>query len=66
MATTTKSGGAKSVATEPFAAARQAYDDGMSMRRIQRRFHMTEGEMRDMAPEEFPAEAMSAEGSGGY
>ncbi len=66
MATLTRSDGAKSVGTKPFAAARQAYDNGMSLRRIQRRFHMTEGEMRDMAPEEFPAETASAEGSGGY
>lgn len=37
----------------PYAGARQAYLDGMSLKRLRLRFHLSEGELRDVAPEEF-------------
>lgn len=46
--------GVKSVDTRP---ARQAYEAGVSLRVIQRRYHLTDGELHDVAPEEFDDEA---------
>lgn len=51
---------------KPFVEARIAFDGGMSLRRVGRRFHMTDGELRDMAPEEFPVDEPHPEGNGGY
>ena len=64
--------GVISVATEPFKyprsykGARQAYEDGMSLTRLRREFHLSEGELHDVAPEEF-VEIPQPEGdAGGY
>ena len=35
-----------------YAVARQAYLDGMSLERLRRLFHLSDGELRDVAPEE--------------
>ena len=49
-----------------YAGARQAYEDGMSLKRLRREFHLSDGELRDVAPEEF-VEAPQPEGNvGGY
>ena len=51
---------------EPYADARQAYEDGMSLKRLRLEFHLSDGELRDVAPEEF-VEAPQPEGNvGGY
>ncbi len=51
---------------KPYAAARAAYDEGSSVRVLRRRFHMTDGELRDTVPEEFPEEGQTPEGDCGY
>ena len=33
--------------------ARQAYDQGMPLHIVRRRYHLSEGEAREVAPEEF-------------
>ena len=49
-----------------YAKARQAYLDGMSLERLRRRFHLSDGELRDIAPEEF-IETPEPDGNvGGY
>ena len=56
------------VVTKPggYAEARQAYLDGMSLERLRRRFHLSDGELRDIAPEEF-IETPEPDGNvGGY
>ena len=56
------------MAIEPpsYAAARQAYLDGMSLKRLRLRFHLSEGELREVAPEEF-TETPEPDGNiGGY
>ena len=60
------------MATEPFKyprsykGAREAYEDGMSLTRLRRQFHLSEGEFRDVASEEF-TETPQPDGSvGGY
>lgn len=45
---------------------REAYDRGVPLRAIKRRFHMSESEMEDLAPEEFEAEPSSENPIGGY
>ncbi len=50
----------------PYAEARQAYLDGMSLRRLRLRFHLSEGELRDVAPEEFVEEPQPEGTIGGY
>lgn len=47
--------GAKSVGIEPTShtEARQAYEAGMSLKRLRSHFHLSAGELRDVAPEEF-------------
>lgn len=69
MTRKTRSGAAKSPGTEPepFAKARKAYIAGASLRGIQRRFKMTDGEVRDCVPEAFAADDIAdPEGQGGY
>lgn len=54
-------------AREPFANAREAYDAGMPLHLIKLLFHMSDGELREMAPDEFPDESEGPEGNlGGY
>jgi len=39
----------------------------MSLERLRRRFHLSEGELRDLAPEEFTEDTPQPEGNiGGY
>ena len=54
--------------TEPgsSAEARQAYLDGMSLKRLRLRFHLSEGELRDVAPEEFTESPQPDGNRGGY
>lgn len=52
---------------EPYADARRAYEDGMGLQRLRRRFHLSDGELRDVAPEEFNDDDPQPEGNiGGY
>ena len=60
------------MATEPisypraYKGARKAYEDGMSLKRLRLRFHLSEGELREVAPEEF-TDIPKPDGSvGGY
>ena len=49
-----------------YAEAREAYLDGMSLEHLRRRFHLSDGELRDIAPEEF-IETPEPDGNvGGY
>ncbi|MFB3110674.1 MAG: hypothetical protein ACE10G_01450 [Gemmatimonadales bacterium] len=50
----------------PFAEARRAYENGMSLERLRRRFHLSEGELRDVAPEEFIEDPQPEGNIGGY
>ena len=50
----------------PFAEARRAYENGMSLERLRLRFHLSEGELRDLAPEEFVEEPQPDGNIGGY
>lgn len=52
----------------PYSDARQAYLDGMSLERLRLRlrFHLSEGELRDVAPEEFVEEPQPDGNIGGY
>ena len=56
------------MATEPtgYAGARQAYLDGMSLERLRRHFHLSDGELRDVAPEEFTEDPTPDGTAGGY
>lgn len=49
-----------------FPAAREAYERGMSVRRLKARFHLSDSELEDIAPEEFPKDDARPEGPGGY
>ncbi len=55
--------GARSVATE---TAREAYERGLSPRRVKHRYHMSDGELQDMAPEEAQDVIETPEGDCGY
>lgn len=69
MTRKTRSGAAKRQGTEPvpFEKARKAYIAGASLRGVQRRFKMTDGELRDCVPEAFAADDITdPEGTGGY
>ena len=62
---------ARSVAIEPglvFPKAREMYEQGVALEDIKRFLHLSESEMRDVAPEEFEDEFMDTEpkGVGGY
>lgn len=48
-----KKAGAQSVATDPYPRARDAYEQGASLRAIKRRLHLNDGELKDIAPDEF-------------
>ena len=48
-----------------FPKARAAYEDGAPLRYLRRKFHLTDGELRDVAPEEF-TDQPKPEGLGGY
>ena len=50
----------------PFAAARRAYENGMSLERLRLRFHLSEGEWQDVAPEEFAEDPTPDGTAGGY
>ena len=50
----------------PFADARRAYLDGVSLERLRRRFHLSESELQDVAPEEFVEEPQPEGNIGGY
>ena len=50
----------------PFAEARRAYENGMSLERLRRRFHLSEGVLRDVAPEEFMEDPPAEGNIGGY
>jgi hypothetical protein len=50
----------------PYAEARAAYLDGMSLTRLRRRFHLSAGELRDVAPEEFTNTPQPDGNIGGY
>ena len=58
--------------TEPFKyprsykGAREAYEDGMSLTRLCREFNLSEGELRDVAPEEFTDTPRPDGDRGGY
>ena len=56
------------MAIEPpsYAGARQAYEEGMSLERLRRRFHLSEGELREVAPEEFEGTPEPEGNIGGY
>ena len=43
----------KNPSSKSFAAAREAYEDGMPLHVLRRRFHLSDSEARDVAPEEF-------------
>lgn len=49
-----------------FPAARKAYLEGASLRHIKRKFHLTDSEVDDVAPEEVVEEHSHPEGIGGY
>ena len=51
--------------TSLFSEARQAYEQGMPLHVLRRRFHLSDSEAQDVAPEEFGDEARP-EGVGGY
>lgn len=57
--------GTRSLATDPFAEARQAYENGMPLAVMKRRFHLSNSEAADVAPEEFDDDAQ-ADGVSGY
>ncbi len=50
--------------TDPFSKARHAYDQGMSLAVLRRRFHLSEGEAQEVAPEEFGDDAQPDDVSG--
>ncbi len=47
-------------------AAREMYDEGASLRRISRKFHMSPGELHEMAPEETDETPSPESDIGGY
>ena len=48
-------------------AARLAYENGMPVRTMRRRYHMSDSEVRDTCPEEFDDEPVAEpDGLGGY
>lgn len=51
--------------TNPFAKARLAYEHGAPIYVLRRRFHMSDSETQDMAPEEFD-DAVQADKVSGY
>ena len=42
--------------SDPFVDARHAYDHGMPLHIVKRRFHLSDSEAQDVAPEEFHVE----------
>jgi hypothetical protein len=46
--------------------AREAYDRGVSLNALRRRFHLSKSEMQDLAPEEFEHHAEPEGSVGGY
>jgi len=57
--TSANSSGAPSISK-----ARQAYEDGTPLSVLRRRFHLSEGEAREVAPEEFGDDAQADSVSG--
>ncbi len=51
---------------KPTETPREAYDRGVSLRRIKHRYHMSDSELQDMAPEEFEVEFKPENIIGGY
>ena len=49
-----------------YKGAREAYEDGMSLTRLRREFHLSEGELRDVAPEEVTETPQPDGNVGGY
>jgi hypothetical protein len=61
--------GVQSVDIDPsivFPKARHAYEQGASLRGLVRRLHLTEGELRDVCPEEFADDVAPENLIGGY
>lgn len=51
---------------KPFTEPRRAYEEGIPLHVIKQRYKMTDGEIRDIAPEEFADDYDHPEGVGGY
>ncbi len=51
--------------SQVFPKARASYEDGASLRYLRRKFGLTDGELKDVAPEEF-VDHPKPEGLGGY
>ena len=49
-----------------YKGARKAYEAGMSLKRLRFEFHLSDGELRDVAPEEFTETPQSDGNIGGY
>lgn len=58
--------GIDEVERAPFADARQAYENGMSLERLRRHFHLSETELQDVALEEFVEDPQPEGNVGGY
>ena len=57
----------KSAATDgPYRRSREMYEQGAPLSVLKRKMHLTEGELRDIAPEEFPDDPEPEGGAGGY
>lgn len=52
--------------TDPYPKSRRAYEQGASLRALRRRYKLSEGELRDVAPEEFEHEDIHPDGVAGY
>ncbi len=50
--------------TDSFTDARHAYDHGMPLRIVKRRFHLSDSEAADVAPEEFEQDEQADSVSG--
>ena len=56
--------GISTAGTDPFAKARLAYEHGAPLYVLRRRFHLSNSEAQDMAPEEFEDDAQADMTSG--
>ena len=56
--------GTSTAGTDPFAKARLAYEHGAPLYVLRRRFHLSNSEAQDMAPEEFEDDAQADMTSG--
>ena len=56
--------GTLTAGTDPFAKARLAYEHGAPLYVLRRRFHLSNSEAQDMAPEEFEDDAQADMTSG--